>query len=87
MNSLFSAAVAASLFLSTGYLLAEDPVADTVTAQTITGSEVAPILSSSGMVSAISGILGPWVKVGFLLGISVFVVMVGWRWCKKFIGR
>lgn len=82
---LLGALCAFNLFLvAGGAALAQD---QTYTGETISASDVVPVVSSTGLAAAISQAIGPYVKVGFVVGLGVFVVWLGWRFIRKFIGR
>lgn len=49
-----------------------------------TGVTVTPIVDPTTVQSSLITSLTPWVTVGLGIGISVFIVYLGWRLLKRF---
>lgn len=74
MMKKFLASVAA--FAAPAVALAEDSAGGTVT--------VTPIVDPTTVQSSLITSLTPWLTVGLGIGISVFIVYLGWRLLKRF---
>lgn len=81
-NFVFSSAVALFCVASALPVLAQDPPAVTPQAPT-----VPEIVSTSGLQVSLVNSLQGWILIGLGVGIACVVVLLGWKWIRRFMGR
>lgn len=80
-NYIFSACCALFCAVAALPVLAQEA---TVTPGTPT---VPTIVSTEGLQVSLVNSLQGWVLIGLGVGIALVVVLLGWRWIRKFMGR
>lgn len=76
-----SLALASSLpLLLAGVSFAEDGTTITPASPTVT-----TLVDTTGLGNSLLSGMQSWLMIGLGVGISLFIIMVGWRWLRRFV--